>query len=123
MRGVGRRIDRLEQRRPDGSVMFATDVAKVSSRFGHPTVTIPRRRLLEGAKFWAGVCAELAKRGIRDVLIVCCDGLTGFGEAIEASWPQTTVQTCTVHYPEVVVMPMPANKRLWLRRSWFALSA
>ncbi|MGW5366399.1 IS256 family transposase [Actinopolymorpha pittospori] len=51
----------------------------------------------EGAKFWAGVCAELANRGVRDVLIVCCDGLSGFPEAIEATWPQTTVQTCTVH--------------------------
>jgi putative transposase len=51
----------------------------------------------EGAKFWAGVCAELRNRGIRDVLIVCCDGLTGFAEAVEATWPQTTVQTCTVH--------------------------
>jgi putative transposase len=51
----------------------------------------------EGAKFWAGVCAELANRGIRDVLIVCCDGLTGFPEAIEATWPQATVQTCVVH--------------------------
>jgi putative transposase len=51
----------------------------------------------EGAKFWAGVCAELRNRGIRDTLIVCCDGLTGFPEAIEATWPQATVQTCTVH--------------------------
>jgi len=51
----------------------------------------------EGAKFWAGVCAELANRGVRDVLIVCCDGLTGFPDAIEATWPQATVQTCTVH--------------------------
>lgn len=51
----------------------------------------------EGAKFWAGVCAELANRGIKDVLIVCCDGLTGFPEAIEATWPRTTVQTCVVH--------------------------
>jgi putative transposase len=51
----------------------------------------------EGAKFWAGVCAELANRGVRDVLIVCCDGLTGFPEAIEATWPATTVQTCVVH--------------------------
>jgi putative transposase len=51
----------------------------------------------EGAKFWAGVCAELRNRGIRDVLIVCCDGLTGFPEAVEATWPSTTVQTCTVH--------------------------
>jgi transposase-like protein len=51
----------------------------------------------EGAKFWAGVCAELANRGVRDVLIVCCDGLTGFPEAVAATWDQATVQTCVVH--------------------------
>ena len=51
----------------------------------------------EGAKFWAGVCAELANRGVRDVLIVCCDGLTGLPEAIEATWQNATVQTCVVH--------------------------
>ncbi|MGH3308500.1 MAG: IS256 family transposase, partial [Nocardioides sp.] len=51
----------------------------------------------EGAKFWASVCAELANRGVRDVLIVCCDGLTGFPEAIEATWHGATVQTCVVH--------------------------
>lgn len=51
----------------------------------------------EGAKFWAGVCADLANRGVRDVLIVCCDGLLGLPEAIEATWKQATVQTCTVH--------------------------
>jgi putative transposase len=51
----------------------------------------------EGAKFWAGVCAELANRGVRDVLIVCCDGLTGLPAAIEATWQHATVQTCVVH--------------------------
>ena len=51
----------------------------------------------EGAKFWAGVCAELANRGVKDVLIVCCDRLTGFPEAIAATWPLATVQTCVVH--------------------------
>lgn len=51
----------------------------------------------EGAKFWAGVCAELANRGVKDVLIVCCDGLTGFPEAIAATWPLATIQTCVVH--------------------------
>jgi putative transposase len=51
----------------------------------------------EGARFWAGVCAELRNRGVRDILITCCDGLTGLPEAIEATWPHTTVQTCTVH--------------------------
>lgn len=51
----------------------------------------------EGAKFWASVLAELANRGVKDVLIVCCDGLTGFPEAIEATWPNSLVQTCVVH--------------------------
>jgi putative transposase len=51
----------------------------------------------EGAKFWLGVLTELKNRGLSDVLIACCDGLTGFGDAIESVWPQTTVQTCVVH--------------------------
>lgn len=51
----------------------------------------------EGAKFWAGVVAELANRGVQDILIACCDGLTGLPEAIEATFPHATVQTCVVH--------------------------
>ncbi|MGH9290713.1 MAG: IS256 family transposase [Acidimicrobiales bacterium] len=51
----------------------------------------------EGAKFWLGLLTELRNRGVKDVLIACCDGLTGFGDAIEATWPQATVQTCVVH--------------------------
>lgn len=51
----------------------------------------------EGAKFWASVCAELANRGVQDVLIACVDGLSGFSEAIEATWHATIVQTCVVH--------------------------
>ena len=51
----------------------------------------------EGASFWASVCAELANRGVSDVLIVCCDGLAGFPEAIGATWPDAMIQTCVVH--------------------------
>src|SRR6187431_3321205 len=61
---------------------------------------------VEGAKFWAGVCAELRNRGIRDVLIVCCDGLSGFPEAIEATWPQATVQTSSVHNARAGMVPV-----------------
>jgi putative transposase len=61
---------------------------------------------VEGAKFWAGVCAELRNRGVRDVLIVCCDGLTGFPEAIEATWPQATVQTSSVHNARAGEVPV-----------------
>ena len=65
----------------------------------------------EGAKFWAGVCAELRNRGVRDVLIVCCDGLRGFPEAVEATWPQTTVQTCTVHLIRAAMRFVSYNDR------------
>ena len=51
----------------------------------------------EGARFWAGVLTELRNRGVQDVLIVCCDGLTGLPEAIAAAWPKAIVQTCVVH--------------------------
>ncbi len=55
--------------------------------------------------------AELRNRGVRDVLIVCCDGLTGFPEAIEATWPQTTVQTCTVHLIRAAMRFVSYNDR------------
>jgi putative transposase len=51
----------------------------------------------EGAKFWLGVLTELRNRGVRDVLIACCDGLDGLPEAIETVWPHTVTQTCVVH--------------------------
>jgi putative transposase len=51
----------------------------------------------EGAKFWLKVINELKTRGVRDILIACCDGLKGFPEAIEAVFPNTVVQTCIVH--------------------------
>lgn len=51
----------------------------------------------EGAKWWMHVLNEMKNRGVRDVLIVCCDGLEGLPEAIEAIWPHATTQTCVVH--------------------------
>jgi putative transposase len=51
----------------------------------------------EGAKFWMSVLTELRNRGLRDVLIVCCDGLAGLPGAIEAVWPAAIVQTCVIH--------------------------
>ncbi len=51
----------------------------------------------EGARFWNQVLGELRNRGVRDVLIACCDGLVGLPEAVESTWPQTVVQTCVVH--------------------------
>ena len=51
----------------------------------------------EGAKFWAGVLAEIRNRGCKDILILCCDGLTGLPAAVNSVYPETVVQTCVVH--------------------------
>ncbi len=51
----------------------------------------------EGAKFWHSVLTQLRNRGLRDILIACCDGLTGLPEAITTVFPDTVVQTCVVH--------------------------
>ena len=51
----------------------------------------------EGAKFWLGVLTELKNRGVRDVLIVCIDGLKGFPQAIESVFPEARIQLCIVH--------------------------
>jgi putative transposase len=51
----------------------------------------------EGAKFWLKTLNELKTRGVEDLLVVCCDGLKGFPEAIETAFPNAVVQTCIVH--------------------------
>ena len=51
----------------------------------------------EGAKFWLGVLTELRNRGVKDVFVVCVDGLKGFPQAIESVYPQAEVQLCIVH--------------------------
>jgi putative transposase len=51
----------------------------------------------EGAKFWMRVLSEIQARGVKDILIACCDGLKGFPVAIQAVFPRTMVQTCLVH--------------------------
>ena len=51
----------------------------------------------EGAKFWLRVMNELKNRGLQDILVAVVDGLKGFPEAINATFPETVVQTCIVH--------------------------
>lgn len=45
----------------------------------------------EGAKFWLSVLTELQKRGVKDILIACVDGLKSFPDAINAAFPNTQV--------------------------------
>src|SRR5580704_17529563 len=51
----------------------------------------------EGAKFWLHVLTELRNRGVRDIYLVCVDGLKGFPQAIESVFPKAQVQLCIVH--------------------------
>ena len=51
----------------------------------------------ESAKYWLSVLNELKNRGVKDILIICADGLTGIKEAISAAFPKTEYQRCIVH--------------------------
>ena len=51
----------------------------------------------ESAKYWLGVLNEIKNRGVEDIMIVSVDGLTGFGDAINAVFPQAEIQRCIVH--------------------------
>ncbi|MEM6445439.1 MAG: IS256 family transposase [Cyanobacteria bacterium P01_D01_bin.123] len=51
----------------------------------------------EGAKFWLRVLTELKTRGLKDMFIACCDGLSGFPQAIASVYPHTQIQLCIVH--------------------------
>src|SRR5512142_3124062 len=69
----------------------------------------------ESAKFWMSVLSELKSRGVADVCIVCCDGLTGLPEAITVTWPQAIVQLCVVHL-------IRASLRYASRKYWMPLA-
>ena len=51
----------------------------------------------ESSKYWLCVLNELKNRGVKDILILCSDGLTGIKEAITAAFPKTEQQRCIVH--------------------------
>ena len=51
----------------------------------------------ESSKYWLSVLNELKNRGVKDILILCADGLTGIKEAIAAAFPNTEYQRCIVH--------------------------
>lgn len=51
----------------------------------------------ESAKFWLNALNELKNRGVRDVMIICADGLAGIKEAIAAAFPKADYQRCMVH--------------------------
>ena len=51
----------------------------------------------ESSKYWLGVLNSLKNRGVKDILILCSDGLNGLKEAVSAAFPKTEHQRCIVH--------------------------
>ena len=51
----------------------------------------------ESSKYWLGVFNNLKNRGVKDILILCADGLSGMKEAISVAFPKTEYQRCIVH--------------------------
>jgi len=77
----------------------------------------------EGAKFWMSVLTDIRNRGVRDVFFLVCDGLKGLPEVVANVWPLATVQTCIIHYPDTVVMPMGGRPPLVTGVTGLAVSA
>jgi putative transposase len=51
----------------------------------------------ESSKFWLGFLNELKNRGVKDIMVICADGLSGIKEAIATAFPSTEYQRCIVH--------------------------
>ena len=65
----------------------------------------------ESAKYWLSVLNELKNRGVKDILIICADGLTGMKEAISAAFPKTEYQRCIVHQVRNTLKYVPDKDR------------
>ena len=65
----------------------------------------------ESAKYWLSVLNELKNRGVKDILILCADGLTGMKEAIAATFPKTEYQRCIVHQVRNTLKYVPEKDR------------
>lgn len=51
----------------------------------------------ESSSFWYGILEDLKSRGVKDILYLCSDGVAGFKEILEESYPKTIHQRCIVH--------------------------
>lgn len=65
----------------------------------------------ESAKYWLSVLNELKNRGVKDILIVCADGLSGIKEAISTAFPKTEYQRCIVHQVRNTLKYVPDKDR------------
>lgn len=65
----------------------------------------------ESSKYWLSVLNELKNRGVKDILVLCADGLSGMKEAISAAFPKTEYQRCIVHMVRNTLKYVPDKDR------------
>ena len=65
----------------------------------------------ESSKYWLSVLNELKNRGVKDIMVICADGLSGIKEAIAAAFPNTEYQRCTVHQVRNTLKYVPDKDR------------
>ena len=65
----------------------------------------------ESAKYWLSVLNSLKNRGVKDILIICADGLSGIKEAISTAFPKTEYQRCIVHQVRNTLKYVPDKDR------------
>ena len=65
----------------------------------------------ESSKYWLSVLNELKNRGVKDILVLCADGLTGIKEAISAAFSKTEYQRCIVHMVRNTLKYVPDKDR------------
>ena len=65
----------------------------------------------ESSKYWLSVLNKLKNRGVKDILIICADGLNGIKEAIAAAFPKTEYQRCIVHQVRNTLKYVPDKDR------------
>lgn len=65
----------------------------------------------ESSKYWLSILNELKNRGVKDILVLCADGLTGIKEAIGAAFPKTEYQRCIVHQVRNTLKYVPDKDR------------
>jgi len=71
----------------------------------------------ENVKFWLSALNELKNHGVKDIFVLCADGLSGIKEAIAAAYPMTEYQSCIVHVVRNTLKYVADKDKMILRTS------
>lgn len=106
-------IDAIHYSVHDNGVIckFATYVILGINTDGGKKVLTITVRDNKSSKYWLSVLNELKNHGVKDILIICADGLSGIKEAISAAFPKTEYQRCIVHQVRNTLKYVPDKDR------------